>query len=228
MLIDTGSLNTPNHSAKRLRTVAPASFIARSAGNLFRCLRPRLEERIAAGQEVQLADLSDDVSITHRPDPATRRKAGHTFGSASPILLLIPKSARILNARQYRGGLHCPECCHGAYCCRHCPVCTGEVVVPEDEQDAMRRNRDAQARFRPDDPLLWASRLDGRGRWPRQRRLRGELPPDAWLLVAGTCVRMHGRRKRFYDLIESGMSVRAFFEKCQGRDCRVRGRISAC
>jgi hypothetical protein len=113
------------------------------------------------------------------------------------------------------GGLHCPECCHGAYCSRHCPVCTGLVSLEEAEREAMRRNRDAQGRFEAHEAHSRASGDDGRGRWPRATRPCGNLPPDARLMVAETSAKIQGRRKRIYDLIESGMSVRAFFERCQ-------------
>ena len=112
---------------------------------------------------------------------------------------------------QVTDGLHCPECCHGTYCCFHCPVCTGRVILTEDEREAMRRNRDAQERFVPCAP---ASGHDGRGQWPRAKESCGRLPPDALILVAGTSVRMHGRRKLIYSLIEDGMRVEMFVQKC--------------
>lgn len=109
-------------------------------------------------------------------------------------------------------GLHCPECCHGAYCFRHCPVCTGRVMLSDDEWEAMRRNRDAQGWFEPDESR--ASGHDGRGRWPRGMESCGRLPPDGQLVPVGTKVRLTGRRKHIYSLIEDGMLVQEFFHKC--------------
>lgn len=111
-------------------------------------------------------------------------------------------------------GLHCTECCHGTYCSGHCPVCTGRVMLSEDEWDAMRRNRDAQGRFEPDQSRARASGHDGRGRWPGRTESCSRLPPDAQLVPVGTKVRLSRRRKHIYSLIEHGMLVAEFFDRC--------------